>query len=440
MNHDLDSARNAGRDRSNRWYTAVVIGGGGAIGSGITVLFVCGIVWGLFLAARREFEVRAPRPVLWIAGAFALYFLAEFISMVVNEPTPRGIIGSIENLPFLAVILVFSRLAFSTREALEDWVEIGAVAGAFAAAIFAVCQVVFLDFPRATGLAGNPGPFAVVCAVLYGLCIMSAVRRRERRRILVIFGALAAAAALMLSGMRTLWPVILFAPFIPVVAMGSRWTVRRLAVYTAVSLALVAIVGALTFSALENRIGALESDLALLERGDLDSSLGQRLLMWQIGVDLVQERPIFGYGPKSVSATLAAHTADSEVTIQYSHMHNFLLNAQVRSGILGLIAVLGLLLVPAAVGWHGRNRDGTAQFGFGMMLVLAFAYVCSGMLNVNFGHDILDTLYIYGTIVASYLVFGEPMAAGEARDDGAREAAILAGMTVHAGDDRRHGI
>jgi O-antigen ligase len=436
VNHDTQHSVMAGRDRSNRWYTAAMIGGGGAIGSGITVLFVGGILWGLFLAARRKLKVRAPTPVIWIAAAFGLHFVAEFISMVVNEPTQRGMMGSVENLPFLAVILIFSRLAFSPREAIESWVEIGAVAGAFAALIFAATQVFILDFSRATGLAGNAGPFALVCSVLYGLCIVSAVRRRELARTLAIFGALAAAGALMLSGMRTLWPVILFAPFIPVIATGGRWNVRRFAVYSASSMVLIAIVAALTFSALEKRIGALESDLALLEHGDFDSSLGQRLLMWQVGVDLVRERPIFGYGPKSVSATLAAHTADTSVPVRYSHMHNFLLNAQVRAGILGLIAVLGLLLVPVIVAWRGRKRDRTSRFGFAMTLVLAFTYVCSGLLNVNFGHDILDTLYIYGTIVASYLVYGQPIVAA-GRHAGARQSAILSGMAGEAGHDRR---
>jgi 5-dehydro-4-deoxyglucarate dehydratase len=53
-------------------------------------------------------------------------------------------------------------------------------------------------------------------------------------------------------------------------------------------------------------------------------------------------------------------------------------------------------------------KDGVGNIGLALMLALEAAYLLSGSVGIMLGHDILDTLFIYGMIVTSFIVLGGP--------------------------------
>lgn len=199
--------------------------------------------------------------------------------------------------------------------------------------------------------------------------------------------------------------MLLVAPLIPLVVLRPPMNTRALRRGALVAALPVALALFLTYGMVEERVGDLAADLERIEEGDYDSSVGKRLKIWDGGLQLAAEEPVFGHGP-------AVADAETPELIGYSHLHNFVLNAMARSGLLGVVAVLALFVVPLFALVH-RRGDAVSLFGLAMLLTLQAAYLMSGMVGIMLGHDILDALFIYGSLVASFLVLGE---GGQRRD------------------------
>jgi O-antigen ligase len=394
-------------DENNRWFTAVVLAGGGVVGSFSSFLLSSALVLGVWRLAQGYIAIPRNRSVRWIGAAFALFFAAEAMSTLMNYVDRWTFLeGFVSNLPFLAFLIVFGRLSLTPRADVLRWVEYGAIAGGIGSFLFAVIQVFVRGLPRAEGFAGNPGPFALVCSVVYCLLIVTAMRRRDRIGRLAAIAAAASAVAVLLSGMRSLWPILIMAPALIAFMLGyvpRRANAAKIGGGIAVALLLV---GTLGYGTIENRVMSLARDYERVAAGQYDNSLGQRLRIWRAAVSLIGESPVFGHGPGKARIEMAKRTAeDGGRAITYSHAHNFVLNIWMRSGVVGLAAMLSMLIVPLWVTGKAE-KDEIGRAGYAMMSAICLCYVTTGLFNNSFGHDILDAEFIYGIITTSYLVFG----------------------------------
>jgi O-antigen ligase len=403
----LKDLRKPTLDENNRWFTAVVIGGGGVVGSFASFLVSSALVLGIWRLAQGYIAIPRDRSVRWIGAALALFFLAEAVSTLVNYVDRWTFVeGFISNLPFLAFLIIYGRLSLTPRPDVLRWVEIGAIGGGIGAFLFALVQVYIRGFPRAEGFAGNPGPFALVCSVIYCLLIVTAMRRRDLTGRIAAIAAAASAVAVLLSGMRSLWPILIVAPALMAFMLGYVPKRANAAKIGGGLAAAVLVVGALGYGTIENRVMRLVDDYERVAAGQYNNSLGQRLRIWRAAVSLIGESPVFGHGPGKARIEMAKRTAeDGGRAITYSHAHNFVLNTWMRSGILGVAAMLSMLIVPL---WQaGRaDKDAIGRTGYAMMCAICLCYVTTGLFNNSFGHDILDAVFIYGIITTSYLVFG----------------------------------
>ena len=394
-------------DENNRAFTAAVVGGGAIAGSTVSVLLSGALLAGLWRLWQGQIALpRDPRTRL-IGAALASHFLAEALSTLVNFSGPTDLLeGVVANIPFLAFLIIFARLSLTPRVEILRWAEFGAVGGGIGAGIFALVQVVLLDHPRAEGLAGNPGPFALVSAVLVAFCVVAAIRNQGDMRRLAATGALFAAIAVLLSGMRSLWPMLVISPVLVLWLMGAVRPRLISAKVLSAGVLTALLVAAIGYSTVQQRVMSLATDIERVEEGNLDNSLGQRIRVWDAAVSLIAERPLFGYGPAHARAVLKAEAHDAgRPDLAFSHTHNMFLNAMVRSGIVGLLAQIAIFLVPVLVVARAR-KDGIGMAGFAILACLSATYLLNGLVNVSLGHDILDAVYIYCTIVASYLVLG----------------------------------
>ena len=394
-------------DESNRLFTAAMIGGGGVAGSTISVLFAGALLAGILRLWQGRIALPRGKAVLAIGASFAAYFLADALSTAVNYTSPSSLLeGVYSNIPFLIFLISYGRLSLSRREDVLTAMQGGVVAGSIGALVYALIQTEVLGLPRAEGLAGNPGPFALVCIILYSFATVSAVRGPGRIAAWSAIAAACAAGAVLLSGMRALWPLLLIAPVIPLLMF--RYTRRAPLGPRMIAATLVLALGVLSLSygIVETRVVRLIGDMEDVQEGELDNSLGRRLRMWQAAGELIVERPIFGHGPAEAAVLMSERASqDGLGTFSYTHAHNLILNAWMRSGILGVFALLAVLFVPV-IAAHRAPKDDLGRCGYAMMLILTLSYVVSGLFNLSFGQDIMDILYIYAMICATYLVFG----------------------------------
>jgi O-antigen ligase len=370
-------------------------------GSGVSVLFSGAILLAFLRLYQRKIVFPSDRAILAVALAFAFYLAADVISGLFHNDGMVTWRQVAKDIPFLGFAFVYARLCLSRREDVLDAVERGAISGAFATLLVTGAELTFTAHDRAEGLAGNPGVLAVISSLVYGICLLSAVRHEERKRWVAFLAALAAATALLFTGMRALWPFLLIGPAIPLIVLrpALNWSVVRRGILIAILPLL--LIGYMTYDMIATRMEALVEDVERTQVGQDDGSLGKRLVIWKHGLEKAEENPIIGSGPGSIKE-------DSSEVFGVSHYHNFLLNALVKSGVPGVLAILGLFIVPlVVVARRLRPADGTGLAGLSLLLTLQITFLLSGSVGIMLGHDIHDALFIYGTIVACFLVAGK---------------------------------
>lgn len=409
------SLRRPTLDESNRLFTAMVIGWGAALGSVISFMLSGSVLWAALYLLLRRIALPENRAVLWIGAAFALFFAAEALAGLVNW-SGGTLIEVVENLPFLGFLLVYGRLSLSRREEVLRACEVGTISGAFAACLIALMDVFLLGDGRAEGLAGNPGVFALLTSVLYGLTIVIATRRNDSMRPWAVVAAVAAGSALILSGSRSLWPMLLVGLVIPLLVYRARFRLPNAGVLPVALAGLIALMAFVAQDVVQSRVMAISDSIERVEEGDYGNSLGQRIRVWRAGAKLAVERPLLGHGPGRADNLVANRTAaDGGPRLDFSHVHNFILEMMVRSGVVGVLALLIMLGLPIFLAAR-EAKDDIATAGFAFMLIFTSAYFFSGLFGIMLGHDITDAFFIYGSIVSSYLVFGHRAPPAAERD------------------------
>ena len=399
-------------EETNQIVNSMLIGLAGVVGSYFSVLFWIAIFWAGVRLFQGLISWPANRKVRLIGLAFAAYFGSGALSGLWNFDGVNTFLAMGAVLPFLGFLPVYARLSLSTRQGVLRSTEIGVLAGCLGTFGFAVWQTLVEDRDRAEGMAGNPGTFALITAVLYGLAMVTALRRDQPKPALAFLAVLAAAGALILSGMRTLWPMLLMAPIIPTAIYFSDIKQSRRMPTALAFLAGLLVIVPLAFKPVEARLDAFAEDYQhVFAASDYNNSIGHRVLIWANGLQRVAEEPILGHGSTSASVQMNIGSG-SATTLTFSHYHNFVLTALVETGIVGLLATLFMMIAPIVLAYR-EKRDCLGNFGFSMMIAVVLAYTLSGTLNIMLGHDILDALFIYSMIVSSFLVWGNDRKFGE---------------------------
>ena len=120
-------------------------------------------------------------------------------------------------------------------------------------------------------------------------------------------------------------------------------------------LSLIVCVGAVFASkeALVDRYDQTLGEISRIERGDLDSSIGLRLQMYQAGLELFASRPMLGHGEftrEYAEEHLTGYTSTAYDFISRAHLHNNYIDKLARSGIVGLSLFLFLIFYPIYLG------------------------------------------------------------------------------------------
>src|SRR5690606_29350787 len=122
--------------------------------------------------------------------------------------------------------------------------------------------------------------------------------------------------------------------------------------------------------------------------GEFHTSIGQRFVMWQIGLELIAEAPLLGHGPGAESLLMEARSQDiAGFTMAYTHFHNAFIQFAVRDGILGIIALSVLFLTPLLAAARAKH-DELGTYGLAFITSVQCAYFLSGTVGIMFGHDI----------------------------------------------------
>ncbi|MBY8918138.1 O-antigen ligase family protein [Nitratireductor sp. L1-7-SE] len=344
----------------------------------------------------------------WVALLMLVYVLANVVSFLVNEPSLEMVYKLLPLSTFLLFPFSYSVWTIADREEVAHAALTGAAIASFGGLAFALVQYRFLGM-RAEGGAGNALVFAdVIC--LAGLMCLAGALILETRRSLILLAAFAAAfGAVMLSGSRSVWGVMI------VLTLGQLFIFRRrvLPLLRGRVLALLGIaivIAVLTSGLIVNRFEALWHNMdRLTEGGDYNSSVGLRVAVWSTGGRLFAEDPIFGHGMQNVSSLIRERMEQNfGLEVGFTHFHNGFLTILVEGGIVAGLAIIAMfaLITVIAVRSLAKAGDRLERLGGAVLLILAAVYAGGGSVNLIFGHDILDTVFMIFLIIGLFLARG----------------------------------
>ena len=123
-----------------------------------------------------------------------------------------------------------------------------------------------------------------------------------------------------------------------------------------------------------------------------DTSNGMRLTYWRIGLDLIRERPLEGYGDTAKTTPQlpeSAHSYASQMVkneVFYVGFHNELIATTVRSGLLGGLYVILSFAIPLVIfAVHARSLTPSSNQAAGMGICLVLIVGASSLTIETFG-------------------------------------------------------
>lgn len=349
--------------------------------------------WALLAFCFRRFALQLDRASVLAAGAAGFYALVKVVFTLAHSGG-AGTHALYGFILFLAPVFLISFLRRMNIALILNIMICGCGFSALLASPIAAYQTFWVGV-RAEGGSGNPGIFAVLTLVLGSIGAINVLATGRIRFWLGCFSWLAMVFCVVSSGMRGIWIAI------PVVTAILLWTgaqrvsrasMRRIIIAAIASL----VIGAgLAGSMFLERSEQLADDIALIaENGDYDSSTGRRLLMYKAAAQALMEAPWAGYGIHERMNAVKAHVpAEWRDIVIYTHPHNGFLAALLDAGIAGLVAVLFLLAAPLLIA-AGAERDETWRTRMAVASILTVGYVASGMTNILFEHDLMDSAFI----------------------------------------------
>lgn len=138
-----------------------------------------------------------------------------------------------------------------------------------------------------------------------------------------------------------------------------------------------AVVFALSSPVFQERLALINDDMALLQQGQYNSSLGYRLAMWDVGVHAIAERPWTGYGTgmarryfdQAIDTYKGGIYKDLPAFQPTSHFHNDWIEIGVHIGVPGMAVLLFLYW-----GWYRAFQSARmALLGAGLIGFLGLA-------------------------------------------------------------------
>ncbi|MGY8524881.1 O-antigen ligase family protein [Paracidovorax citrulli] len=217
---------------------------------------------------------------------------------------------------------------------------------------------------------------------------------------------LVALLVLGVNGSRGAWVATLavFPLLLPVRHQGMR--LRGFALSVGAILLLVVAAYLAPGSPVASRVDRIGADLRMYQAGDPNSSIGARLLVWQLAARTALERPLMGVGLGrfgTVTGTLEAceQRAVKRYEFCLGHAHNDMMEALATTGVPGLVVLLSVFAVPAwlfAGALRRRRRAGSDDWRVPAAgLALTASSVICGLTQVTMAHQANIVFYAGAT-------------------------------------------
>lgn len=332
-----------------------------------------------------------------LIGTLAFYFGVGAITNLVHHLPPNSYDNFSRFLLAIPVLLLLLRFPVKPH---FFWG--GIILGALGAGATAVSDYYIAGEMRAAGHnnAIQFGDIAILfaCFLLVGF---GWIKQQPKWLIIIaILATISSVLASLLSGARGGWlalPVGLGCFYV-----ANHLHKNRTASYVFWGLIPVVIVMGSLFQqtgVLQVRIAQGVADIEqYVYAGNANTSLGLRIELWQASLSLIVERPLLGWG--SIANYLSITGDSADIFQRFNHFHNEFLDATVKRGLLGFVALFALYGIPAVLFYRQLKLcalEVKAQAYAGLVLVSAtFVF---GLTQSFFSHSSGVMVYAFMLVI-----------------------------------------
>jgi O-antigen ligase len=134
-----------------------------------------------------------------------------------------------------------------------------------------------------------------------------------------------------------------------------------------------------------------------------DASSLDRYYMWQAGLDMILDKPVFGQGPGMIGERYPSYRWPEAPNPQVPHLHDNALQIGAERGLPCLVFWIWLLVALALAAWReARAARGEARLAGVAALAVLAAVMAAGAFEYNFG----DSEVLMFTLLVAALPFG----------------------------------
>lgn len=220
-------------------------------------------------------------------------------------------------------------------------------------------------------------------------------------------------AATWMSETRSSWMLL---PILGLVfLLGLRNWKRRHKMYSALAVCVVLVASAAAIWTFSNRMKEISEDVqGYATSADRDTSFGIRLQLWHASILMFEKSPIVGIGPSKFRDELLElqkkDIVTKEVVEGFGEPHNDMLAALSGYGLLGLLSILTLYLLPAAIFFRRlASDDRVIRVGAQLGLLFCLGYCAFSLTEMMFRN--MRSVPNYSLIVVTLIALSTPRSA-----------------------------
>lgn len=335
------------------------------------------------------------------------YFFTFMLSVLFNGDGVREIDNPSRILLFISLIFFFTLYPIK-KTTLFHFVPIGALV----VGLLAVYQKFVLKwhkpFPDTMHIqAGN-------ISILLGLLSIAIAfywfsQHRHKIGIFYILCATMGLLASILTGARGGW-ISFPACFLLILFFNLKQINKKLLVASAILLALMLslFIYKPEFG-IQKRYKAAKNDITLyVEKGNKNTSLGARFDMWENALSAIGEKPILGHGSLGYEVFKTKKVESKQMaksTLKFNSLHNQYLEAFVKRGTVGFLALIAILFVPLVMfAKRLKAHDPSVR----CIAVLGIVHITSHMFfflsQSSLAHNSGSLFYFFVLVLLYYLM------------------------------------
>ncbi|OEF00484.1 hypothetical protein A136_13865 [Vibrio crassostreae 9ZC13] len=236
----------------------------------------------------------------------------------------------------------------------------------------------------------NPIPYATLGASFAITAFILAIYEQSKNKALLLFSGFAfATSSVLLSESRGVWLALAFAVMVVSIRNIKRIKFSK---HIVLMVIVVSVIALFSKGFVYERYQRTMSEFSAIEQGNLSTSIGVRLQLWNTAITIADGSPILGV--KDYKSELKKLYDKGELTknvITAPHPHNEILNKLVQQGGGGVLIYLSFMLFPVFF-----FKD-LSLLGKDLLISIPIIYIVSGLTDIPMYHG--QTLIVYLVVI-----------------------------------------